>query len=265
MLCGFCFSTSLTSARDASQAGTAPKITPVTTAQPNANASVVGSSTTRTPCKSANCREAMSRVHQNESGIAIAPPTMDSTRLSVSDCLSSRPLPPPMAPRIANSRARAAVRASCRLARFTHEINSTRKVRPNANADMRRITGFTMLSSATRTPPRRSRFVFSARICLSMAFIAASACASVTPGLRRANSRRKLLPRSCRCCTVAANGRHISIFPQKSGYSKSLGITPTTAVLPPLSRIERPTIVGSPLKRRCQNPYERTATSSAPV
>src|SRR5687768_2407236 len=89
----------------------------------------------------------MSCVHQNDSGIAIDPPMSDNTRLSVNDCLRSLSLPQPIAPRIANSRARAAVRAICRLARSTHARSSTRKVRPNEYAEMRRITGLTRLSA----------------------------------------------------------------------------------------------------------------------
>src|SRR5438552_13581757 len=65
---------------------------------------------------------------QNATGTATTHPINESKRLSVSDWRISRLRLPPRAARTENSRCLDVVRASCRLARFTHAINRTKNV-----------------------------------------------------------------------------------------------------------------------------------------
>ena len=106
--------------------GTMPNATPVTIVRAIANP------TTRTSMDGVSAignavgtrRERIGRVAA-ASARPSTPPVPVTTRLSVSSCRSTRSRPAPSAMRTAISRRRTIARASRRLVRFAHAINST--------------------------------------------------------------------------------------------------------------------------------------------
>jgi hypothetical protein len=189
-----------------------------------------------------------------------APPITESTTLSVSSWRTSRPLPAPNATRTATSRSRAAARASSRLATFAQAMSSTS---PTAPLKTR---------SAGRTSPTRSSFIATTSDC-SVAFVSgycsasrfstpassAPACCTVTPGLSRPNTVRYSARRWPTVSMRAGAQRSTS-----RRKRKSRGATPITVNGLPLRVTSRPTMRGSPPKRRCQSPWLNTTTSSSP-
>ena len=104
----------------------------------------------------------------------------------MSTCLTRRPLPAPMALRMANSLRRAADLASSRFATFAHAMSRTKATAPSS------------ISRAGRTSPTRSSrtvtiaaplslfsFGYSRASAPAMVLISAWACSNETPGLRR--------------------------------------------------------------------------------
>ena len=76
-------------------------------------------------------------------------------------------------------------------------------------------------------------------------------------------------PRGSRCLAVNANGSQSSAgLPTREPFfrkrPKRGGMTPITVKGRPFNWMVRPTIPGSPPKRRCQRPWLRTVTESWP-
>jgi hypothetical protein len=95
---------------------------------------------------------------------------------------------------------------------------------------------------------------YSCSSCFAMAFISASACATVVPGFKRASTEKfrpdaraplSLTPR-IRRASHSSGGR--SLMVRTRG-----GATPTTVTASLLRRIVRPTIEGSAANLRCQS------------
>ena len=77
--------------------------------------------------------------HQNDAAMPIAPPKSASKRLSASICRTRRARPAPTEQRTANSRRRAAARASNIFATLAHEISKTPPTNPKSTGGYRAI------------------------------------------------------------------------------------------------------------------------------
>ena len=116
-----------------------------------------------------------------------------STRLSVSNCRTTRPLVAPSAARRPISFSRLAAWASRRLARFTQAIRSTRPtipiIIPPASAICVRL--FTPTAASARGVSATLRlalsFGYALSRCVAMVFSDASAAATLTPSFNRPN------------------------------------------------------------------------------
>ena len=134
---------------------------------------------------------------QVASAIPSAPPTMESRQLSVSNCRSTRAQLAPSAARIANSRLRAAARASNRFATFAHAINKTSPTAPNNVRSIPltspTICSFSGVTLVPKSPYSRRGRVDPGRVGL---------CSSL-PALQRGSRpnsgvRYRRCPRGCR-------------------------------------------------------------------
>ena len=109
------------STRDARRAGASPKSATAASESNSVNASTGRSRGMRPPSAA---RATRSRLPQLATSSPPAAPTRASTRLSVNNCLTSRPRPAPSASRTPISRPRAMARARRRLATFAQTISS---------------------------------------------------------------------------------------------------------------------------------------------
>ena len=124
------------------------------------------------------------------------PPRPESTRPSVTICLTSRARLAPSAARTAISRSRAVARTSSRFATFMHASRSTSpaiaipKNRTNGMASLTARIGIGRASGSgiTRAPMPLSVSGYSVPSVLIRTSVAACASLRLTPGLSRANS-----------------------------------------------------------------------------
>ncbi len=196
---------------------------------------------------------AISRMASGATSSPSAPPNTARTTPSTTICCASRRSVAPSETRTVSSPRRLAARTTSRLARFAHAIRST-----HAAAAIR-------TSSSSCTSPSRSVLIgttaapmcalvagYCVASCAATRCMSACACATVTPGASRATTLRKWEPRR------AASSGVIAIGAQKSRSrlrnTNPRGMTPMTVRGAPFIRTARPTIAGSPPKRRCQSP-----------
>ncbi len=185
-------SVSRKSASEALRAGSSPKMTPVRTETITVKASTRPSKLT-SPRRgmSAGLSATRRSVSQRASSSPSPPPRRESRTLSVMSWRMMRRRVAPSATRSANSRRRATERAKSRLATLAEATSRTKPTAPSSMKSAGRMLPKTS-SSRDETLAPRSAFVSgccSARRA-AMASISACACASVTPGFRRATTVR---------------------------------------------------------------------------
>ena len=151
--------------------------------------------------------------------------------------------PAPRAARTENSRRRAELRPSSRLARFAHAISSTK-----LTAAIRNITAALALASAMPNCCRDITVVpqpllvsgcVPAMRC-AIVSISDAACFCPKPGLSRPKTRRNRELRPVGAISSRENASGIQISASKSHRRKLPGITPMMAYGLPLIRITRP-------------------------
>ncbi len=168
--------------RVARSAGASPATTParVATTSVKSRTRVSTSIARPTLTGSGNGTDATTRISQAARPIPAMPPSVETTRLSVSNCRIKRPRLAPIARRTPISRRRPDARASSMFATFAHATSSTSPmptISPSA-------TGWSTLSACgcTRTPAAtamgRSEFVlgYSSANCCMINLMFASAC-----------------------------------------------------------------------------------------
>ena len=139
-------------------AGITPKSSPTTSAVPAQKATTRMSKVSVTVAGSSPCGMSEGAALRIAAPTAIprAPPSSDSTRLSVSSCRMMRRLPAPSADRTASSRTRTVARASSRLATLAQQMRSTNPTTPRNSIDVSRRSLPTIesciFSSATPRP-----------------------------------------------------------------------------------------------------------------
>ena len=113
---------------DACNAGAIPKNTPAATVSPMANKRTDWSTGTRgTGSRFGGSRRLIAAIARSDTKMPIAPPMIESARLSVSSCRNTCARAAPMAVRTAISFCRATARASNRLAMLAQAISSTKR------------------------------------------------------------------------------------------------------------------------------------------
>ena len=172
-------------------AGTRPMPRPVASVAAAATASTLRSA----PGASAigrvvGTRAAATGMIATASPAPAMPPTADNARLSVSTWRARRLGRAPIARRIASSRCRETPRASSRLARFAQAMSSTALEAPTSACSIVRDCRVTSSRRPITVAPVRS---LAGNVRASSAATvprSARACATVTPGARRATACR---------------------------------------------------------------------------
>ena len=169
--------------------GARPNNSPVARLRMAVNATTRRSSESARPAGNppSGIRRGAMRIRIHARASPPAPPSADSSRLSVSTCLDSRAPPAPSAARTAISRARDAPRANIRLATLAHAINRMKSTTPDSTRLVVRNSVPTMDSRRGSMVTPQSLFVAGeiAAICAAITAMADRACSMVTPGLRR--------------------------------------------------------------------------------
>ena len=144
-------SASAGSVRVASQAGAAPKMIPVSSASPNANANTMSDGVTLMgrKCELWNASARSSRAAAMATRSPTMPPPMASRTLSVSACVTICLGVAPTASRIAVCPRRATPRASSRFATLAQAISNTR---PHTESRICRLRPYSSFITATPAP-----------------------------------------------------------------------------------------------------------------
>ncbi len=184
------------------RSGDRPITTVINTPSPATNASVRQS--TPGVAKLGSCT-GLSASRASPAHIASRQPAVppSATTHALSDNIKriNRRSSAPIARRSENSRRRDSVRASSRLATLAHAITSTNATAPNSSEIAGRIWPNTSLESCATSTPRLSLVAgYACASCRATLVTSACACASDTPGARRARAGKPRLPREARAC-----------------------------------------------------------------
>ena len=184
------FKGSFRSERPARTAGSTPARMPV-----RSDATIVNSSTwlstlislARGICVASSAPPVVSIA--SASNRPAAPPANDSISASTISCWKTRARPAPSAARIASSFRRDNVRVKSRLPTLAQAISSTSDTAARRTTNgVRRSPTSTSWSGITVAPQPALSLGYSRSSRVEMAVISALACASVTPGFRRATT-----------------------------------------------------------------------------
>lgn len=192
------FRISFNSTREPSRAGARPARMPVMVATIRVKSRTVQSSdaiSRRGIWGGASPRRALRPANPKQTATPAAP--ISNTKFSISNCAASRDLRAPRAALTANSRCRAAPRASCMPATFTHAMMRSRAT------ELRRIRRIGRAGAASLSESGVIRTSIPARMRLNCggsssasartsAVNSARACSGATPGRRRARALTNL-------------------------------------------------------------------------
>ena len=156
-----------------------------------------------------------------------APPTTDSTTLSVSSCRTMRPRLAPSAARTASSPVRALARASSRFATLTQQVSRTMPTTPRNMSDVSSTSPPTYASRSDSSAMPRPAFVCGNSRARPAATVPSSACAAsiATPGFSRPTADQMWTPRARSGAPWIGRMPQMSLRPTSR---KSWGTTPTT-------------------------------------
>ena len=217
-------------------------------------------------CIDAGTRRTSTGIAHHANRTPAVPATTASTRLSVSDCATSRDRPAPSATRTAISCRRPTARATSRFATLTHAISSTRLTAASSRSSARFV-------SPTSAVAHRQREVLGSLVlgrdvpapsAARSSSRSSSACAIDTPGASRPTANIHPFFRCAGACAGVRIGT-IDVGAVVGGKAEARAPRrrrPAAQSRPIL--IERPTIDGSPPKRSRQTRSRASTTGAAP-